>query len=138
MRANVLWCAVAWLVAMPAMAWAEAEPVAIAEAYLTQLVAKQPEKGFAELMTHSTVDEVKPREIQLLKGQIEQALSFYGAPSGFEQILDRPYGASTVRLIYITKHRDTPLVWNFFFYRTAEGWSLVTLRFSDQLQALEP
>ena len=54
-------------------------------------------------MTHSPVEEFKPREIALAKGQIEQAIGLYGTPSACELVSSKPYGSSIVRLIYITK-----------------------------------
>ena len=118
-------------------AWAEAEPTAIVETYLKGLVAGEGATAFDSLMSHSRVDELKPREIALAKGQIQQGMSLYGKPSGFETVARKAYGSSVVRLIYITKHADLALVWNFHFYRAADDWQLLNFDFNDQLEKLE-
>ncbi|MCG8588774.1 MAG: hypothetical protein MJE66_05740 [Proteobacteria bacterium] len=116
---------------------ADAEPSAIIDAYLKGLVSGQTSAAFDALMGHSRIDELKPREVALVKGQIQQGISLYGQPSGYESVARKPYGSSVVRLIYVTKHSDLALVWNFYFYRTANGWQLLNFDFNDQFQKLE-
>jgi hypothetical protein len=116
---------------------AESQPSAIVDAYLKGLVAGNSSAAFDALMTHSRIDEIKPREIALVKGQIDQGIALYGKPSAFESVSRKPYGSSIVRLIYITKHSDVALVWNFYFYRATDDWQLLNFDFNDQLQKLD-
>lgn len=46
---------------------------------------------------------------------------------------------SIVRLVYITKHTDLALVWNFYFYRAADDddWQLLNFDYNDLFQKLE-
>jgi hypothetical protein len=118
-------------------AWAQTEPAAIVDAYWNGVLAGDSSAAFDTLMAHSHLDALKPREIELLKGQIQQAFSIFGAPSGYEMVSRKPYGSSVMRLVYVTKHRDLPLVWNFYFYQPTKDWQLVNLHFNDQLQNLD-
>ena len=118
-------------------AWAEAEPNSIVEVYLKGLVAGDTIGAFATLMTHSRIDYLKPRAATLLRGQTQEAISLYGTPSGYERVSRKPYGSSIVRLIYITKHSDVALVWNFYFYRAANEWQLINFDFNDLFKKLE-
>lgn len=114
-----------------------AEPSAVADTYLKGLVTGDASSAFDMLMTHSPIDELKPREIALVKGQIQQGIALYGTPSAYERVSSKPYGSSIIRLIYITKHSDLALVWNFYFYRATDDWKLLNFDFNDQFQKLD-
>ena len=114
-----------------------AEPESVVETYMKGVLSGEAAAAFEDLMKHSRLDELKPREIELVKGQIQQGFSLYGAPSGYELVAKKVYGESIVRLIYLTKHSDLPLVWNFFFYRAADSWQLLNFDFNDQLNSLD-
>ena len=113
------------------------QPANIVDAYLTGLVSGDAAKSFDALMTHSRIDEEKPLEIGAARGQISQAMQLYGKPSGYESISEVRYGTSITRLIYITKHSDIALVWNFYFYKAESQWSLLNFDFNDRLQKLD-
>lgn len=126
-----------FVIAAPTAGRADSPCTGIVEQYLGRLVAGESEAAFDALMKHSRLDEAKPLEIQHIRGQIEQAFRLYGAPTAFEQVLRKQYGSSLIRLVYITKHRDLPLIWNFNFYKTGDTWLLLNFPFNDQLQQLE-
>jgi hypothetical protein len=129
--------ALALLVALLLGGSARAEPTAIIDAYMKGLVAGDTSSAFDVLMTNSRIDELKPREIGLAKGQIQQGLAVYGTPHSYERVSTKTYGSSIVRLIYVTKHSDLALVWNFHFYRATSDWQLLHFDFNDQFQKLE-
>lgn len=122
---------------MGSSASAESGPDQIADAYMNGIIAGKVSTAFDTLMTHSKVDELRPGDIALVKSQVEQAIDSYGAPSAFESIASKKYGSSLARLIYVTKHADVPLVWNFYFYRASDGWKLINFDFNDQFLMLE-
>ena len=124
-------------VAVSLSAWADTKPRELMNAYFEGLATGSYSKAFDQLMEHSILDEIKPRDIQNLKGRVEQSMSLYGTPFGYELIHERPYGSSIVNLTYITKHTDTALVWTIKFYRATEEWQIVGLWYNDKLQKLE-
>ena len=113
------------------------EPKEIAEAFLAALDKQELESGFGALLEHSAFDEAKPQETQLLKTQVRTLFDLYGKSYGYERVTEKSYGSSLLRLVYVLRFGNTPVVWNFVFYRVGERWSLLNLTFNDQLQGLE-
>ena len=115
---------------------ADPSPTEILDGYFDGMVAGKVAVAFDTLMTHSKVDEMKPREIGLAKGQIQQALALYGSPNGYEQISNTRYGTFLHHYVYLSRHKDTPLIWNFYFYDGDGTWQLLLFNFNDQVQQL--
>jgi hypothetical protein len=124
-----------FLIAAPALA--ANDPKAVIDAFMKGFVAGSPGPAFDGLMVHSRVDELKPREIALAKGQVQQSFTLYGPALGYERVLEKTYGTSIVRLVYVTKHRENALVWNFLFYKPNTDWTLLNFDYNDQLNKLD-
>ncbi|MDX1431762.1 MAG: hypothetical protein R3286_04870 [Gammaproteobacteria bacterium] len=120
-----------------ATALAQMTPSAIADQFFKRIVAGEPGVAFDTLMGHSRLDEVEPAEISAAKGRLGEGMLLYGTPGSYEEIARKPYGDSIVRLVYITKHTDSPLVWNLYFYRASSDWQLLDFDFSQNLERLE-
>ena len=60
----------------------------------------------------------------------------YGETFGFEFIDSKIVGESLIRLRYIEKAANTPLLWTFHFYNTKEGWKLNMFEWKDQFQSV--
>jgi hypothetical protein len=70
------------------------------------------------------------------KRQIAANLSKYGKQLGYELVVEKPFGASVVRLVYILKMEKHPTVWEFFFYRPKDNWFLANFDVNDEFKGL--
>ncbi len=50
-----------------------------------------------------------------------------GAPVGYELIEEQEVGASMVRLLFFLKYEAKPVVWELFYYRATDNWSLINI-----------
>lgn len=114
----------------------EVVPEAVAVAYLESFEDSGSEGAFERLMECSRLDELMPREMKLMKSQIEQVSLLYGPSLGVEEVEREVIIPSLLKLTYLTKHRDLPLLWVFIFYRVEDEWSLLQMSFNDQLEGL--
>ena len=83
---------------------------------------------------------LSPTEIDAVavqsKAQREQYGQRYGSAIAFEFIDDQKVGQSLYRLRYIEKTNKHALAWQFYFYKTAEGWTLNTFFWNDMFHKL--
>ena len=70
------------------------------------------------------------------KAQREQYGARYGTTVGYECIGSTKVGASLVRIICIEKAQKHVLPWEFYYYKTNDGWVLNSFRWHDQVQML--
>lgn len=108
-----------------------------AERFLTGLASGDVAAAYDLLFVGSPVVTLKPLQFDTLKRQTEAALPAYGKAIGFELHNEKHFGDSLVRLTYIQRMAQHPLVWRFWFYRPADQWFLSTVVFSDEFTFLQ-
>ena len=114
-----------------------ATPRERAEAFLARVGKGEIAPAYDDLFAASPAVTAKPQAVDALKRQTEAALPIYGKPIGFELQNEKKFGESIVRLTYIQRLEQHPLVWRFWFYRPAEKWYLDGVVFNDQFDHLQ-
>ena len=99
------------------------------ELAFSTLVGKGPLKGKNEELT----------ELVKKAGKLEER---YGRYTGNEAASVKSIGNDLVILRYLFKGERFPLVWHFYYYRTANGamakdWNLIEIRFDTNLDGLD-
>jgi len=138
MNRSLSWMALIGLtMLMPALPASADDPLDISKQYLALLVEGKPDAAHVALMKHSDLDELRPREMENFKGQVSNAFSLYKSPLRFEEVADRRYGSSVVKLLFLTIHAELPITWEFTFFKSDVKWSLINVVFEDQMKLLE-
>ena len=107
-----------------------------AETFLDRVMAGKIGVAYDGIFVGSSIARSQPQMLAQLKKQTEKLPSLYGPLLGYEPASSRKFGESVVRLLYILKQAHRPIVWEFYFDRAQDYWSLVTLGFKDQLSLL--
>ena len=111
-------------------------PVERAESFLAALAGSDPDKAFEELFAESGIAARKPEAVAMLRSQAKAALELYGKPIGFEKLREEDFSASLKRLVYLQKFAQYPVVWELYFYRATNHWTLTQIVFNDQVGSL--
>jgi hypothetical protein len=114
----------------------EPTPGQRAEQFLQTLSKGDVNKAVDELSAGAAMAENKP-VLDKVKGQIKNTLPPYGKSVGYEMALEKPYGTSVVRLVYILKLEKHPIIWNFYFYKPAKSWICAQFTFNDRFAGLQ-
>ncbi|MBE7157587.1 MAG: hypothetical protein INR62_03985 [Rhodospirillales bacterium] len=104
-----------------------------AETFFRTVIGGDTSKAFDALMEGSLIPTSQPDAVSRLKSQLETGLRVYGRPVGFDLLEEKAFGPSLVRCVYIFRLEKYPLVWQFFFYKGADRWLPVNVRFNDSL-----
>ena len=110
------------------------EPDEFTENFFKMVLAGKISPAYDQLFAGSPITEQKPQAVNALKRQTSTVLPLYGRMLGFEKIEEKKIGKSIVRLLYILKLEMMPTVWEFYFYKPADSWYLVNVKFNDELQ----
>ena len=114
------------------------EPKLKIETFFNILAQGDPGKAYDALFNQSNLLLRRPDAVSTLKRQSEAAASVYGKTIGSDLIDSKALGTSVQRLVYVQKLEKYLLVWEFFYYKANRDWSLVDVRFSDNLDLLRP
>ena len=102
-----------------------------------------PEQAHRDFVSGSPLED-RDDELTKLVQQAEKLSGRYGDVSGHERVVEKTFGQDLVVLKYLLKAEKFPIVWHFYFYRTAKNgmligrqWTLIELRFDTDLTALE-
>ncbi len=114
----------------------DGSPTTRAETLLTAVAKGQIDAGFDRFFEGSEIVKSKSQAVDLLKAQTKNALPLYGTVLSFEKVIDKNYGSSITRLVYIVKMERHPLVWEFYFYKPTDHWKVSNVFFNDQFQGL--
>lgn len=117
-------------------AWAK-EPKQFVADFINDVNAGKISQAYDGLLQGSGIAQAKPQDLEVLKSQTSNLLSFYGSVLDSEIVREEKIGNSIVRLVYILKHEKTPVIWQFYFYRPHGKWFLGKIDFNDQFQNLE-
>ena len=80
----------------------------------------------------------KTQQIQMVKTQIEGAFQIFGKPYSFEVIAVDDLAPSLRRFVFITKHDNNPLTWEFYVYKTKDSWIAANMNFNDNFSLTAP
>jgi len=106
-----------------------------AEQFLAALSAGATDKAYDQLFAGSPVAAESTR-IDALKRQTGANLPVYGKALGYDLVLEKTFGTSVVRLLYVLKMEKHPIVWEFFFYRPKDKWFLANVGLNDEFNGL--
>jgi hypothetical protein len=100
------------------------------DAFFAQLMETKISAGYDILLAGSPIKN-KSTTIEGLREKTSQALIQSGKPVEIEFIKEQKFGKSMVRLIYIMKFEEVPLIWELYFYQPKpdSDWNLINLRF---------
>jgi hypothetical protein len=105
------------------------------ETFFAGIMDNKTEQAYDRLMKTSNIRENK-EAYENLKEQTIKAMDVYGKPVGVEFIRQQDYGQSLIRLVYILKFKQAPLMWEFYYYKPAKEWKLVNIKFNDDVYLL--
>ncbi|MEM9399226.1 MAG: hypothetical protein AAF984_03385 [Verrucomicrobiota bacterium] len=103
------------------------------EKFFLSIQNRQVRQGF-ELLLEGTGLVQQPGTMDQFIGNIENAISEYGAMNAYELYDNRPLGLDIRLLTFIAFLRDEPLRWQFFYrVRSRNDWEIINLRVDDLL-----
>lgn len=94
--------------------------------FLVGIVNGEVDKSCDEVLSGSRLAS-NSQVVKLLKDEAQKALNTYGKAVSYEFIKEQKYGDSIIRLVYIVKCKQIPLIWEFYFYKAASNWELQTV-----------
>ena len=113
---------------------ADLSPRQRADQFFSRLMQGDVDKAYADLFVGSMNEDSS--KLEQAKRQIAENLSKYGKQLGYELVIEKPFGASVVRLVYILKMEKHPIVWEFFFYHPKDIWFLANFDVNDEFKGL--
>ena len=111
-------------------------PEPTAERFFQTLSKSGSEKAFEALFEGSLFAQAKSEELARMKEDFNKHLAGRSI-AGFEQVKQKSYGQSVVKLVYILKLESHPLVWEFYFYKARTDWVLARVGFDEDLRKLD-
>jgi hypothetical protein len=106
-----------------------------AEVFLAGIIEKEVDKSYDELFSNSLIAS-KAQMVKLQKENTWAVLNTYGELLGYEFVKQQEYGDSVVRLVYVLKCEQVPLIWEFYFYKPVSDWTLVNIAFDTKYDLL--
>lgn len=119
-----------------APAFAEGEPPERTVArFFGYLQRKEVDQAYDQLTRGTKIAE-RAEDVKMLKSKTKDAISLFGAMSGFEPVARKNVGERLVSYTYVSLGKEFPLRWRFYFYKPQEQWKLIDLRVDDRLGAI--
>lgn len=106
-----------------------------AEIFLAGIIEKEVDKSYDEIFSNSLI-ATKAQMVKLQKENTWTVLNTYGKLLGYEFIKQQEYGDSLVRIVYVLKFEQIPLIWEFYFYKPVSEWTLVHITFDTKYDLL--
>ncbi len=106
-----------------------------AETFLAGIIEKEVDKSYDELFSNSLIAS-KAQMVKLQKENTWTILNMYGELLGYEFVKQQKYGDSVVRLVYVLKCEQVPVIWEFYFYKPVSDWTLVNIAFDTKYDLL--
>ena len=106
-----------------------------AETFLEGIVKKEVDKAHDELFSNSLIKSLL-YTVKLQKENTWTLFNMYGESTGYELVKQQKCGDSVVRLVYIMKFEQVPVIWEFYFYKPASDWTLVKINFETKYDLL--
>ncbi len=106
-----------------------------AETFLADIVKKEVDKAHEELFSNSIIKSLL-HTVKLQKENTWTLFNMYGEPTGYELVKQQKCGDSVVRLVYILKFEQVPVIFEFYFYKPVSDWTLVKIKFETKYDLL--
>ena len=106
-----------------------------AEVFLAGIIEKEVDKSYDELFSNSLI-AFKAQMVKVQKENTWAVLNTYGELLSYEFVKQQEYGDSVVRLVYVLKCEQVPLIWEFYFYKPVSDWTLVNISFDTKYDLL--
>ena len=106
-----------------------------AEIFLAGIIEKEVDKSYDELFSNSLIAS-KAQMVRLQKENTLTILNMYGELLSYDFVKQQKYGDSVVRLVYILKCEQVPVIWEFYFYKPVSDWTLVNIAFDTKYDLL--
>ncbi len=110
-------------------------PAQFALHFFTQLQKGDVDGAYEALTKGSKIAE-RPEELKSLKAKTHEAIDVFGAVLGAEMVESKNVGERLLRRTYVSRGKDFPLRWRFYFYKPELTWRLVDLRVDDRLSGM--
>lgn len=104
--------------------------------FFATLTTGDTNKAYDQLFAGSAVSTDFATRLDALKRQTTANLPMYGKPLGNELVLEKSFGTSVIRLLYVLKMEKHPVVWEFFFYRPKDKWYIANVSLNDEFNGL--
>jgi hypothetical protein len=102
-----------------------------AEIFLAGIIEKEVDKSYDELFSNSLIAS-KAQMVRLQKENTLTILNMYGELLSYDFVKQQKYGDSVVRLVYVLKCEQVPVIWEFYFYKPVSDWTLVNIAFDTK------
>ena len=96
------------------------------QTFMTGLTNEEVDKSFDDFFAGSRFAS-QPDVVKLLKDEYQEAVKTYGKAQSYELVKKQKYGDSIIRFVYVVKSDRLPLFWEFYFYKPASDWELITV-----------
>lgn len=106
-----------------------------AEIFLAGIIEKEVDKSYDELFSNSLIAS-KAQMVRLQKENTLTILNMYGELLSYDFVKQQKYGDSVVRLVYVLKCEQVPVIWEFYFYKPVSDWTLVNIAFDTKYDLL--
>jgi len=106
-----------------------------AEMFLAGIIQKEVDKSYDELFSNSLIAS-KAQMVRLQKENTFTILNMYGELLSYDFVKQQKYGDSVVRLVYVLKCEQVPVIWEFYFYKPVSDWTLVNIAFDTKYDLL--
>ena len=102
-------------------------------AFFKKLETGAIEDGYKTLFEGSLISKEKPQTIQAMVVQTHAAFDIYGKIRGWEKVEEKLFGQSLRKITYLM-NTQYPVAWEFYFWKSEGRWSVVNVRFVEQVQ----
>jgi hypothetical protein len=110
-------------------------PKAKADSFFQSVMKGKTDKAFETLFEGSPFAGSKSEELQRMRDDFRKRIESADV-LGFENVQERAFGKSVLKLTYVLKLDTLPLVWEFYFYKPKDAWILARVGFDEDLRKL--
>ncbi len=139
-RDTLLAAGLALAMMSPALLAAEEEPPVVPEQQATEFMEAILGEGWKDapgrLLKGSNIEAENPQAASKIVALLEAQRAKFGEPLGYELARKEEIGTSVIYLYFILKFEAKPVVWEFFYYRPAEQWTLINLNIPQDFRGV--
>lgn len=140
LRETLLVVGLALALMSPALLAAEEAPPLVPEQQATEFLEAILGEGWKDapgrLLKGSKIESENPEAGSKIVALLEAQRAKLGDPLGYELARREEIGTSVIYLYFILKFADKPVIWEFFYYRPAEQWTLINLNIPPDFRML--
>lgn len=105
------------------------------DTFFTQLQTGNMEPAVMDLVKGAPIEN-KTQELNLVISQLRNLPIIYGPILSIEALETKYAGDSLLMARYLVKLRDHPAIFEFYYYKSQDNWTLLKFWFNDQIQSL--